>query len=116
MENKEDYIFLNDALKLMKERLVNGQFKPFNISFRTFNGQNSSGGKLRTFEGARLLPNKNTQKKEKITIDNVLKEETTKRPPNHWTNRTRNIELPDGSVRKIRIDFIITINDKKVIY
>ncbi|WP_313138400.1 hypothetical protein [Myroides sp.] len=116
MKNDEDFIFLNDALKLMNERLVNGQFRPFNISFRTFNGQNSTGGKLRIIEGARLLPNKNTDKKEKITIENVLKEETTKRPPNHWTNRTRNIELPDGNVRKIRIDFIISINNKKVIY
>lgn len=115
MKNQEDYIFLNDALKLMNERLVNGHFKPFNISFRTYNSQNNTGGRLRVIEGARILPNKNTNKK-KLTLENVITEDKTNRPPNHWTNRTRNIELPDGSVRKLRIDFIISINNKKVIY
>jgi len=109
-------IFLNDALKLMGERLVNGQFKPFNLIIRTFNGQTYQGGKIRVFEGARLLPEKDRRKKEKITMYNVLEEVKTKRPPNHWTNRTRNIELPDGEVRTIRIDFMISINGKKIIY
>lgn len=115
MKNKKlDYIHLNDALNLMKERLVNGQFKPFNISFRTFNSQNSTGGKLRVIQGARLLPDKS--KKKRITMYNVLEVDKTQRPPDHYTNRTRNIELPDGQVRKIRIDFIIEMNNKKVIY
>jgi hypothetical protein len=46
----------------------------------------------------------------------VFAREKSSRNPNHFDNRTRNIELPSGEIKKIRIDFIIEINGNKVIY
>ncbi|MCQ4039738.1 hypothetical protein [Riemerella anatipestifer] len=36
--------------------------------------------------------------------------------PNHFANRTRNIKLPDGQIKKINILFIQEYNGKKVVY
>ena len=36
--------------------------------------------------------------------------------PNHWQNKTRNLKLSDGTIKKICILFIVAFNGKEVIY
>lgn len=78
---------------------------PFSVSVRSFDKKNEKGGKLLTFENVTLLQQAKTPKKK----------ETTKNP-NHWKNRTRNIKLPNGEIKKINILFIIRFNGCKVVY
>lgn len=113
---KRTPIRLKQALEIMNIRRADNSFAPFDVTIRTFNSQNGKGGKWIKYENVRLLPEANHDKKKKHTIENVLEENKASKRPNHYRNRTRNIELEDGSVKTIRIDFIITINSHPVIY
>lgn len=103
MEN--GFITLSEALKIFNLRDAKGMFVPFDIEYRTFNKQTKQGGKLKTYYGVKYLPEAK-----------ATEEETTGKTPNHYKNRTRNIELSNGEIKKIRIDFIVSINNTKVIY
>jgi len=103
MEN--GFITLSEALKLFNLRDAKGMFVPFDIEYRTFNEQTKQGGKLKTYYGVKYLPEAK-----------ATEEETIGKTPNHYKNRTRNIELSNGEIKKIRIDFIVSINNTKVIY
>ena len=50
-----------------------------------------------------------------ITVRTYNKQEFEKNP-NHWQNKTRNLKLSDGTIKKICILFIIAFNGKEVIY
>lgn len=113
---KRTPIYLRQALEIMNTRQPDNNFVPFDLTIRTFNSQNGKGGKWIFYENARLLPEKNHDKKKTETLDTILLDEKASKRPNHYQNRTRNIELSDGSVKTIRIDFIITINSHPVIY
>ncbi|MFM1776341.1 MAG: hypothetical protein RJA53_1951 [Bacteroidota bacterium] len=102
------YIKLTEALKLFNLRDANGMFVPFDIEYRTFNSQTKQGGKLKAYQGVKYLPS--AKKVEESSTDLSIKN------PNHYENRTRNIELPNGEIKKLRIDFIVSINNTKVIY
>ena len=99
------FITLSEALKIFNLRDAKGMFVPFDIEYRTFNEQTKQGGKLKTYYGVKYLPEAK-----------ATEEETTGKTPNHYKNRTRNIELSNGEIKKIRIDFIVSINNTKVIY
>lgn len=109
-------ISLKEALEIFNRRDSSGAFAPFNISFRTFSRQTKRGGQLKVYEGVRYLPPANPDEDKLITIFNVLDPVKTKRDPKHFENRTRNIELPTGEIKKINIDYIIMVNDNLVIY
>lgn len=113
---KRTPIYLRQALEIMNTRQPDNSFAPFDMTIRTFNSQNGKGGKWIQYLNARLLPEANHDKKKKETIATVTDDVIQSKRPNHYKNRTRNIELPDGSVKTIRIDFIITINSHPVIY
>ena len=76
---------------------------PFSITVRTYNKQNRFGGKLCTYHGATLMQ----QPRNKRNFE---------KNPNHWENKTRNIKLHNGTIKKICILFIIVFNGKEVIY
>lgn len=97
----EKIISLRDALKVFSLRDANKMFKPFDLVYRTFNQTTKKGGKHIVYKGVRYLPS--------------AKNDSLKNP-NHFKNRTRNIELANGSIKTIIIDFIIKVNDKTVIY
>lgn len=103
MEN--GFITLSEALKIFNLRDAKGMFVPFDIEYRTFNEQTKQGGKLKAYYGVKYLPEAK-----------ATEEETTGKTPKHYKNRTRNIELSNGEIKKIRIDFIVSINNTKVIY
>lgn len=109
-------IYLKEALEIMRRKSVDGSFHPFNLLVRTFNSQTGKGGKMVVFENVRFVPEANPNNKKKTNIFNVLDPVVQSKRPNHYKNRTRNIQLEDNTVRTIRIDFIIKINNQTVIY
>jgi len=107
-------IFLNDVLKKMKERKNDGSPVKFNIKVREYNRQNKTGGKLKEYRNVNLVM---ADKTKKISALKKLQHVSAERKfPNHWKNRTRNIELPNGDIRKINILLITEFNGQKVIY
>lgn len=109
MEN--GFLLLSNALKLMAQKDARGMFVPFDIEYRTFNEQTKKGGKLKKYYGVKYLPDaKQSSEQDVVDAEKQLK------APNHFKNRTRNIELATGEIKTIRIDFIVSINNTNVIY
>ena len=114
MESTE--IYLNEALKIMQLKDKEGKPFPFDLTYRTFNSQTKQGGKLKVYEKVKHLPEANPNALPSKSIEAIFAEEKSEKKPSHFDNRTRNIELPNGEIKKVRIDFIISINNRKVIY
>jgi len=114
MENT--IISLKEGLALMSKKDDLGRLVPFDMTYRTFNSTSKQGGKLKSYLKAKLLIEANPNAVFKDNLQNILNSKIERKEANHFKNRTRNIELSTGEVAKIRIDFIITINNKKIIY
>lgn len=114
MENTE--IYLSEALKIMQLKDKSGQPFPFDLAYRTFNSQTKQGGKLKQYKNVKYLPEANPNASQSKSEAAIFAEDKSERNPSHFKNRTRNIQLETGEIQKIRIDFIISINNKKVIY
>lgn len=114
MESTE--IYLNDALKIMQLKDKEGKPFPFDLTYRTFNSQTKQGGKLKIYPAVKHLPDANPNALPSKSIEAIFAEVKSEKKPEHFDNRTRNIELRNGDIKKIRIDFIISINNRKVIY
>jgi hypothetical protein len=109
-------VFLKEAVKIIGLRDREGKPFPFDLRYRTFNSQTKQGGKMVDYKGAKYLPDANPNALPSLAPEAVFARDKSSRNPNHFDNRTRNIELPSGEIKKIRIDFIIEINGDKVIY
>ncbi|MFK8302703.1 hypothetical protein ACI75Y_07300 [Capnocytophaga stomatis] len=96
-------IFLKEVLSQMRKLDEAKNPIPFSLGVRTFNKQNGYGGKLVVYPNAVLMQ----QPKNKKDFE---------RDPHHWENRTRNIKLQNGEIKKINILFITHFNGKEVIY
>lgn len=108
-------ISLKDALQILELKDKNGGAYPFTISFRTLNKQSKHGGRLVSYENAKLfIPKKNND--QKALAKSLQYAPTNKKNPNHFLNRTRNIEQENGNISKIHIRLIDSINGKKVVY
>jgi hypothetical protein len=114
MESTE--IYLKDVLKIMQLKDKEGKPFPFDLTYRTFNSQTKRGGKLKVYEKVKHLPEANPNALPSKSIEAIFAKEKAEKKPVHFENRTRNIELQSGELKKIRIDFIISINNQKVIY
>lgn len=110
------YIFLRQVVDEMKKVDSNGEAVPFDIEFRTFNNNNRSGGALKKYTKAKLLIGKKLKGKPFIEADHFFRRARERRRPNHWEHRTRNVELPSGHIRKIKILYITKFNGVEVIY
>lgn len=106
-------IFLKEALSLMNLRDKENKPFPFDIAYRTFNQQTKKGGKLMKLKGVKLLPEADKRNQD-FSLHKIFDNRLSKNP-NHFQNRTRNIELPNGSIKTVRIDFITEINGKSVL-
>ena len=113
---QKSFFTLPEALKIMQLRDKEGKPFPFDLTYRTFNSQTKQGGRLKIYDKATHIPDANPNAIVKDTIFNILDPIKSVRKPSHFDNRTRNIELQNGEVKKIRIDFIISINHINVIY
>lgn len=111
----EKSIFLNDVLAQMKQKDADENAIPFDIEWRTWNKQNKMGGKLRAEKDA-VLCMVSTKQKNIIDVLRSENKETERKRPNHFEHRTRNIELSNGTVRKINILLITKFNGQSVVY
>ena len=113
---EQETITLKEALQIFSRRDKLGQLVPFDISFRTFSKTTKTGGTLKELGNVKYLPPANPDADTFDTLFNILDPVKAAKDPKHFENRTRNLELPDGQVRKVNIDFIITVNEFKVVY
>ena len=116
---ERETIFLKDVLSTMRTLDSDGKAVNFSISFRTFNSNSKTGGKLKVYEKAKQVIKE--ENKNVITTNSLRykpnKKSKVRRNPNHWDNKTRNIKvLPQGDIRKVHINNIITFNNKTVVY
>ena len=109
-------MFLKDVLKKM-QTLKNGKPVKFDIKVREFNRQTKRGGKLKSYKNVEMMiagytPVKKTRE-ERLKTKAVTRD---RKNPHHWDNRTRNIKLPTGEIKKINILLITEFNGEKVYY
>lgn len=109
-------IFLRQVLEIIKKTDTKGDALPFDIEFRTYNRNNKMGGVLKRYEGAKLCMGKKLKGKPFIDAEYFYRQQRVRKNPNHFDNRTRNIELPGGQIKKINILFITKFNNLEVIY
>ena len=83
-------------------------FITFSISFRTYNQQNKSGGRLVSYDNATLMQAPPEPGAVRLTQNVDFKN------PNHWENHTRNIKTNFG-IKKINIFFITKFNGLDVL-
>lgn len=113
---QKDIISIKEALAVMAKKDDSNKLIPFDCTYRTFNATSKRGGKLKTYLGAKLCLEANPNRVVKDTLENIMDPITSIKNAHHFENRTRNIELPSGDLVKVRIDFLISINNKKIIY
>lgn len=106
----EKTLFLRDVLTEMKKLDKQNNPIPFCIKLRSFNRQNKSGGNLISYNNAILLKPPKEKGAKRLAMDTEFKD------PKHWENRTRNIKLDTGEIKKIHTIFIVEFNGKKVVY
>lgn len=114
-----DTIYLNEVLEIMRTPNSEGRAVKFDISYRTFNKNSKTGGKLNYHEDAKLvMAEKPSDQAEIYALMKAPseKKEVIRKNPNHFKNKTRNIRLENGDIKKIHIKYIITFNGKKVIF
>lgn len=109
-------IFLRQVLEEMKKTDDKGNAIPFDIEFRTFNKNNKMGGVLKKYDNAKLLIGKKLKGKPFIDAAHFYRPVRVRKNPNHWENKTRNIELSGGQIKKLNILYITKFNGQEVIY
>lgn len=110
----EKSIFFKDVLAKMREKDSGEKPIPFSIEWRTFNKQNKMGGKLK-IESNAILCMKSTVKKNIVQSLKFQPIQKERKNPNHWDNKTRNIELSNGEVKTIGILTITKFNGLNVV-
>lgn len=109
--------FLSEVLLKMSTLNSDGRAVPFSISVRTCNRWSKTGGKILSYPVAKMVMKEKNKKENSIaSLSHRANRVVSKRNPNHWDNKTRNIKLPSGEIKKINILFIISFNGKKVVY
>lgn len=111
----ENVIYLKDVLHYMHSKDSKGDPLKFDIELREFSLQNKTGGKYKVYNDACLLTTP-SKKRTDIKALSYFYEDKTHKNPNHWQNRTRNLQLANKQIKKINILFIIKFNGKEVIY
>ena len=113
-----DTILMRDVLKIMRTPNEEGRVIPFNITWRTLNKNSKTGGAFKRAENAKLVTKeKGIDPNSIYGLQHFMKKiKATKKSPNHFTNKTRNIRLESGDINKIHILHIIEFNGQKVMY
>ncbi|MBN8565235.1 MAG: hypothetical protein J0M25_00685 [Flavobacteriales bacterium] len=109
------HIFLRQVLKEIEKTGPDKKPVLFEIEYRTFNSNNKSGGALKKYKG-RLLVKPISKGKVFNPYEHEYRVFRARKNPNHWDNRTRNIELENGMIRTIKILYIIKFNGVPVAY
>lgn len=101
----EGVITLKDALQAMNS----GEL--FSMRWVTFDRKRKTGGEIKEESGCKLSGQDYREQREHNPKG---VQAPSSKLPAHYRNRTRNIVLPNGDVRKVNIWFIIGFNGKKV--
>lgn len=109
-------IYLNEVLEIMRTPNDQGRAVKFDISVRTLNKNSKSGGRLNIYENAKLVMKEKPLDPLGHLKFKALETPKTKKNPRHFPNKTRNIRLEGGEIKKIHINYIISFNEKKVLY
>lgn len=109
-------ISLKNALKIIEAKDTNGFPIPFDVDFRTLNRNSKTGGALRSYNGVTILTRNKKELTEKEIAKNLQFANKAKKPPNHFENRTRNLQKQNGEIFKVNIRLITSINNQKVVY
>lgn len=106
-------IRLIDALNLMDEVDREGIPVPFSIKYVTYNRKGKTGGEVVEIERAVKCVG---MRGGKIVHDTRQKEkDASKKPPNHFKNSTRNLNIVGtDQIRKCNIRLITEFNGQKV--
>ena len=109
-------ISLSEALDVMNRKDTEGEFYPFDCTVRTFNRYSKTGGDLLKMRQVQLLPLSGREKKTSTDVRDLQRLPGVERNPNHFEFKTRNVKLPSGSIKKINLNFLISVNGVNIIY
>lgn len=98
-----DSIGLNDAMRYI------WMGNEFSMVVVAADRKRDKGGNLIKYAGVKLTPQFD-RKKKVITMESVSKN------PNHFTNDTRNIILPNGNTESFHPRLMIEFNGREVVY
>ena len=108
-------ISFSNCLAIINAKDVKGNPIPFSLKVYSLNRNSKKGGVLKVYENAKLLNSKKFER----NLENLTKQATAEvkdtKNPNHFKNRTRNIELANGDIKKIHVRLIDSINGQKVL-
>lgn len=112
-----EMISLREVLTEIDKKDTKGNAVPFSCLVYTLNRNSKKGGRLIAYKNAKLLKGKSSKKPTLTSLEiSASTLPKSKRNPNHFKNATRNIELPNGDIKKIHIRYIDTFNGKKMVY
>lgn len=103
---------LKDALKLMDRLDHRGQPIPFSVEFITANRTKDSGGEVYSLTGCILSKHNKQLPLHMRRVDGF----GGSKKPASYENATRNIQSPDGAIRKVHIRLIKKFNDQTIIW
>ena len=108
---------MRDVLKAMRQKDASGRAVKFSIAVRTLNKYSKTGGEYREYKGAKEVMQEDGV--DYNSVEMLLKKPSkkkTRKDPKHHDNKTRNIRLASGEIKKIHIRHIVEFNGKKVLY
>lgn len=104
----------------MRQKSSEGFAVKFDMKARSYNKQSRTGGKMYHYNKAKLVMEEGKMTDVEKEVNSLKFKKSPKKNieknPQHYSNKTRNIRLEDGSIKKININYIIEFNGKKVIY
>lgn len=112
----EGMIFLRQVLIEIEKLDENKKPITFELEARTFNSNNKTGGRLVVYTSAKALQRKKLKGEIFNPFEHDYRQFRVRRNPNHWDNRTRNIETKAGMIKKVKILYITKFNGLEVIY
>ncbi|NKI28262.1 hypothetical protein HCG49_17040 [Arenibacter sp. 6A1] len=112
----KETISLKEAIEIIDRKDKAGNAFPFDITFRSLQRNSKTGGKLYTYDQVKKRRPKPVKNRESYMLKAVQSIDSVSKNPNHFSNRTRNLELQNGDIKKIHIRLIISINGKKITY
>ena len=113
---EDETIYINEVQEIMRTPNEEGRAVKFDITVRTLNKNSKTGGKLNTYENAKLVMKEKPLDPLAHLKFKPSEKKKVKKNPQHFPNKTRNIRLESGEIKKIHYNYIITFNGKKVIY
>lgn len=99
----------------MKQLDRQGKPIPFSVRVVEYNRQTKQGGRIVNYEGVTLTSADRKRRDDPPAVAEADGGNSTKKSPNHYRNKTRNLVLRNGEVRKIHIRLITRFNGHTVI-